>query len=322
MVKQMKIVVLDGYAANPGDLSWDKIAQFGELTVYDRTPVDQIVGRIGDAQVVMVNKVPITRETILACPNLKLIAVLATGYNIVDVTVAREHGIDVCNIPAYSTASVAQMTFALLLEICQHVGAHSEACHTGAWERCPDFCFWNYQLTELDGKVMGIVGYGQIGQAVGKIAQAFGMRLLVCARHVRPELESETCHYVPLEELYAQSDVISLHCPQFPETAGMINAASIAKMKDGVILLNTSRGGLIVEQDLADALRSGKIAAAGVDVVSQEPILPTNPLLSAPNCIMTPHIAWAPKEARLRLMDIAEENLRAFCQGKPIHVVN
>lgn len=318
----MKIVVLDGYAANPGDLSWDPIAQFGELTVYDRTPEDQIVNRIGDAQVVMVNKVPIRRQTIEACPNLKMIGVLATGYNIVDVAAAREHGIDVCNIPAYSTASVAQMTFALLLEICHHVGEHSAACHSGVWEHSPDFCFWNYPLTELAGKTMGIVGYGQIGQAVGKIAQAFGMKLLVCARHVRPELESETCHYVPLEELYANSDVISLHCPQFPETAGMINAASIAKMKDSVILLNTSRGGLIVEQDLADALRSGKVSAAAVDVVSQEPILPTNPLLTAPNCIMTPHIAWAPKEARQRLMAIAEDNLRAFCNGQPIHVVN
>lgn len=318
----MKIVVLDGYAANPGDLSWNGIAQFGNLTVYDRTEPEQIICRIADAQVVLVNKVPISRETIAACPGLKMIGVLATGYNIVDVAAAREYGIDVCNIPAYSTDSVAQMTFALLLEICHHVGDHSAACHNGTWEHCPDFCFWNYPLMELAGKTMGIVGYGQIGQAVGKIAQAFGMRRLVCARHVRPELESETCHYVPLEELYARSDVISLHCPQFPETTGMINAKSIARMKDGVILLNTSRGGLLVEEDVAEALRSGKIYAAAVDVVSREPILSTNPLLSAPNCLITPHIAWAPKEARQRLMAIAEENLRAFCAGQPINVVN
>lgn len=318
----MKIVVLDGYAANPGDLSWDGIAQFGELTVFDRTAPDELLSRMADAEVVFVNKTPIPRQAILACPKLRMIGVLATGYNIVDTAAARERNIDVCNIPAYSTDSVAQMTFALLLEICHHVGAHSEACHSGQWERSPDFCFWNYPLIELAGKTMGIVGYGKIGQAVGRLAQAFGMRLLVNAAHVRPELESDTCRYVPLETLYAQSDVISLHCPLFPETAGMIHAGTISMMKDGVILLNTSRGGLVDEQALADALRSGKVRAAGVDVVSQEPILAQNPLLSAPNCLITPHIAWAPLEARARLMAIAEENLRAFCAGSPINVVN
>lgn len=318
----MKIVVLDGYAANPGDLSWDGIAQFGKLTVYERTAPEQLLSRMADAEVVFLNKTPISRAAIAACPKLRMIGVLATGYNVVDVAAAREHGIDVCNIPAYSTASVAQMTFALLLEICHRVGAHSDACHNGQWEHCPDFCFWNYPLTELAGKTMGIVGYGKIGQAVGRIAQAFGMRLLVNAAHVRRELESDTCRYAALDELYAKSDVVSLHCPLFPETAGMVNAAAIAKMKDGVILLNTSRGGLVDEQALSDALRSGKVRAAGVDVVSQEPIVHSNPLLSAPNCFMTPHIAWAPLETRKRLMHIAEENLRAFCAGAPIHVVN
>lgn len=318
----MKIVVLDGYAANPGDLSWQPLADLGELTVFDRTPREETAGRIGDAEIVVTNKVVMDRAVMDACPNLKLIAVCATGYNIIDTAAARERNIAVCNIPAYSTASVAQATIALLLELCHRTGDHNAACHDGRWQRNPDFCFWLSPVMELAGKTMGIVGYGQIGQAVGRIAQAMGMRLLVNARHPRPELESDTCRYVPLAELFAQSDVISLHCPQSADTAGLINRGTIGQMKDGVILLNTSRGGLIAEQDLADALRHGKVRAFGADVVSQEPIRGENPLLTAPNCVLTPHIAWASTEARTRLMQILEENIRAFLAGTPQNVVN
>ena len=318
----MKIVILDGYTINPGDLSWDGLRKFGDLTVYDRTAPEQVLERIGDAEVVYVNKVVLSRETLSQCKNLKMVSVLATGYNIVDVAAAKELGIAVCNSPAYSTASVAQLTIAHLLELCHHVGAHSEACRNGQWAASPDFCFWNHPLMELDGKTMGIIGYGSIGQAVGEIAQALGMNLLVHSRHTRPELESETCHYADLETLLAKSDVVSLHCPQTEQTAGMINKDTIAMMKDGALLLNTSRGGLVVEQDLADALCSGKLRGAAVDVVSKEPIDPNNPLLTAPNLLMTPHLAWAPLEARQRLLRIAEENLQAYAEGRPINVVN
>lgn len=318
----MKIVLLDAYAANPGDLSWDGLREFGEVTVYDRTAPEDVLTRIGDAEVVYVNKVRLDGQTLRQCENLKLVSVLATGYNVVDTAAAKELGILVCNSPSYSTASVAQLTIAHLLELCSHVGALSDACHSGRWAACPDFCFWDAPLMELSGKTMGIIGYGTIGRAVGAIAQALGMRLLVNARHSDPALESPTCRYAPLEELLAQSDVVTLHCPQTPETTGLIDRARIAQMKDGAILLNTSRGGLIVEQDLADALRSGKLRGAAVDVVSQEPIRPENPLLSAPNCLMTPHVAWAPLEARQRLLAIAKENLAAYCSGSPINVVN
>lgn len=318
----MKIVLLDAYAANPGDLSWDGLREFGEVTVYDRTAPEDVLTRIGDAEVVYVNKVRLDGQTLRQCKNLKLVSVLATGYNVVDTAAAKELGILVCNSPSYSTASVAQLTIAHLLELCSHVGALSDACHSGRWAACPDFCFWDAPLMELSGKTMGIIGYGTIGRAVGAIAQALGMRLLVNARHPDPALESPTCRYAPLEELLAQSDVVTLHCPQTPETTGLIDRARIAQMKDGAILLNTSRGGLIVEQDLADALRSGKLRGAAVDVVSQEPIRPENPLLAAPNCLMTPHVAWAPLEARQRLLAIAKENLAAYCSGSPINVVN
>lgn len=318
----MKIVLLDAYAANPGDLSWDGLREFGEVTVYDRTAPEDVLARIGDAEVVYVNKVRLDGQTLRQCKNLKLVSVLATGYNVVDTAAAKELGILVCNSPSYSTASVAQLTIAHLLELCSHVGALSDACHSGRWAACPDFCFWDAPLMELSGKTMGIIGYGAIGRAVGAIAQALGMRLLVNARHPDPALESPTCRYAPLDELLAQSDVVTLHCPQTPETTGLIDRARIAQMKDGAILLNTSRGGLIVEQDLADALRSGKLRGAAVDVVSQEPIRPENPLLAAPNCFMTPHVAWAPLEARQRLLAIARENLAAYCSGSPIHVVN
>lgn len=318
----MKIVILDAYAANPGDLSWDGLRAFGELTVYDRTAPEQVLERIADAEVVYTNKTVLTRELLSRCKNLKLVSVLATGYNVVDVEAAKELGILVCNSPAYSTASVAQLTIAHLLELCHHVGAHSEACHNGQWANSPDFCFWNYPMMELDGKIMGIIGYGSIGQAVGEIAQALGMSLLVYSRNIRPELESETCHYADLDTLLSLSDVISLHCPQTEQTTGLINKDTIAKMKDGAILLNTSRGGLVVEADLAEALTSGKLRGAAVDVVSKEPIDPHNPLLTAPNLMMTPHIAWAPLEARQRLLAIAEDNLKAYVDGAPIHVVN
>lgn len=319
----MKIVVLDGFTANPGDLSWDGIAQYGDLTVYERTPDPaDVIPRIGDAEIVYTNKIPISAEVMDACKNIRMICLLATGYNIVDINAARKRGIDVCNIPSYSTASVAQLTIALLLELCHHVGDHSRACHDGTWTNGKDFCFWLSPLRELDGKTLGIIGYGRIGQAVGRIAQALGMKLLVNAHHVRPELESETCKYVSLDELLKNSDVITLHCPQFPETTGLINKDTIAKMKDGVLFLNTSRGGLIVEQDVADALRSGKIAGAGIDALIREPITFDNPLFTAPNLLLTPHFGWAPFEARVRLLQIAEDNLRCFLEGKPINVVN
>ncbi len=316
----MKIVILDAYAANPGDLSWDEFAALGELTVYDRTAPEDVAARIGDAEVVFINKVRLTDDIFAACPNLKLVSILATGYNIVDLAAAKRRGITVCNVPGYSTRAVVQMTFALLLEICQQVGLHSGAVHTGRWQTCPDFCFWDRPLIELDGKTMGIVGYGAIGSAVGTVAQALGMKLLVTARHEKPVPEG--ARFVSLPELLAQSDVVSLHCPQTAENARMIDAGALAQMKDGAILLNTARGGLLDEQAVADALRSGKLLAAGMDVVSAEPIRADNPLLTAPNCFLTPHIAWAPLETRRRLQTISAENLRAFLAGKPQNVVN
>ncbi|MEQ2509725.1 D-2-hydroxyacid dehydrogenase [Faecousia sp. CLA-AA-H192] len=316
----MKIVILDAYAANPGDLSWDEFAALGELTVYDRTAQEDAAARIGDAEVVFINKVRLTDEIFAACPNLKLVSILATGYNIVDLAAAKRRGITVCNVPGYSTRAVVQMTFALLLEICQQVGLHSGAVHTGRWQTCPDFCFWDRPLIELDGKTMGIVGYGAIGSAVGTVAQALGMKLLVTARHEKPVPEG--ARFVSLPELLAQSDVVSLHCPQTAENARMIDAGALAQMKDGAILINTARGGLLDEQAVADALRSGKLLAAGMDVVSAEPIRADNPLLTAPNCFLTPHIAWAPLETRRRLQAISAENLRAFLAGKPQNVVN
>jgi glycerate dehydrogenase len=318
----MKIVVLDGYTENPGDLSWDGLAALGELTVYDRTPADLVISRIGDAEIVYTNKTPLTRQTLSACPALKFIGVLATGYNIVDIEAARERGIVVTNVPTYGTAAVAQFAIAMLLEICHHYAHHSEAVHAGRWENSPDWCFWDYPLIELAGKTMGIIGYGRIGQATGRIARAMGMRILAFDAHPDPSLESEDCRYVELDELLAGSDVIALHCPLFPETEGIINKDTIAKMKDGVILLNNSRGQLIVERDLADALNSGKVYAAGLDVVSTEPIRADNPLLRAKNCFISPHISWATKESRSRLMNIAVENLRSYLAGTPINVVS
>ncbi|MBU5434089.1 D-2-hydroxyacid dehydrogenase [Pseudoflavonifractor sp. MSJ-37] len=320
----MKIVILDGYTENPGDLSWEGIAQFGDLTVYDRTSLtdeEEILARIGDAEVVYTNKTPLSGSVIRQCPDLKLISVLATGYNVVDVAAARERSIVVSNVPTYGTDAVGQFAIAMLLEICHHVGHHDRAVHEGRWEHCADWCFWDYPLIELAGKTMGIIGFGRIGQATGRIAKALGMEVIAYDSHAT-ESGRVIADYVELDELLSRSDVIALHCPLFPETRGIINKDTIAKMKDGVILLNNSRGPLVVEQDLADALNSGKVYAAGVDVVAAEPIRGDDPLLTAKNCIITPHISWAPKESRQRLMDIAVENLRSYVAGAPTNVVS
>lgn len=312
----MKIVVLDGYAANPGDLSWEPLEQLGELTVYDRTAPADVSARIQNADAVLTNKTVLSREIMENARGLKYIGVLATGYNVVDVAAARELGITVTNIPAYSTDSVAQLVFALLLEICHHVGAHSQAVHAGRWTRNPDFCFWDAPLIELKGKTMGIIGYGRIGRRVAEIARCMGMNVLAWTRTPRdPEC-------VSLDELLALSDVISLHCPLFPETQHLINAETISKMKDGAILINTSRGPVMDEQALADALKRGKLYAAAADVASTEPIPADNPLLGLENMIFTPHIAWATNEARARLMQIAVENLKAFVDGRAVNVVS
>ncbi len=316
-----KIVVLDGYTLNPGDLSWDSLKALGELTVYDRTPADQIVQRIGDADIVYTNKTPISRATLDACRNIRFIGVLATGYNVVDVTAAKEKGIPVANIPTYGTAAVGQFAIALLLEICHHVAHHSDAVHEGRWENNADWCFWDYPLIELAGKTIGIIGFGRIGQATGAIAKAMGMRVLANDQY-QSDAGRAIAEYVEVDTLFRESDVIALHCPLFPETEGIINKNNIAKMKDGVIILNNSRGPLIVEHDLADALNSGKVYAAGLDVVSSEPIRGDNPLLKAKNCIITPHISWAPKESRQRLLEIAVANLRAYLEGAPKNIVN
>ena len=317
----MKIVVLDGYTENPGDLSWEKLEAMGELTVYDRTPADKVIERIGDAEIVYTNKTPISRETLEACPDIKFISVLATGYNIVDIAAAKERGIPVANVPTYGTASVAQFAIALLLEVCHHAAHHDRAVHEGRWESNPDWCFWDYPLIELAGKTMGIIGLGRIGQATARIAGALGMRV-IASDSVRTEAGAEVAEYVELDNLLEESDVIALHCPLFPDTEGIINKNTIAKMKDGVIIINNSRGPLIVEQDLADALNSGKVYAAGLDVVSTEPIRGDNPLLGAKNCIITPHISWAPRESRARIMETSAENLKAFLGGAPVNIVN
>jgi len=318
----MKIVVLDGYTLNPGDLSWEGFESLGETVVYDRTPEDKVAERIGDAEIVFTNKTPVTRETTSVCKNIKFIGVLATGYNIVDVEAAKERNIPVANIPTYGTDAVSQFAIALLLELCHHIGEHANSVKKGEWASCADWCYWKYPLIELSGKTMGIIGFGKIGQRTGKIAQALGMNVLAYDVNKIPELESETCRYATLEELLEQSDVITLHCPLFPATRGIINKENIGKMKDGVMIINNSRGQLIVEEDLRDALNSGKVAGAACDVVSTEPIMMDNPLLQAKNMIITPHMSWAPKESRKRLMDIAVDNLKQFLSGNSRNVVN
>ncbi|ERJ95726.1 putative glycerate dehydrogenase [Selenomonas sp. oral taxon 892 str. F0426] len=320
----MKIVVLDGYAENPGDISWAPLEALGELTAHDRTSLTEsplIAQRIGDAEIAVTNKTPITRAVIDACPNLKAIAVLATGYNVVDTVYAREKSIPVMNVPVYGTDNVAQYAIALLLEACSHIGHHDRSVHAGDWTKSIDFCYWQRPLIEVSGKTAGIIGFGRIGMAVARILRAMNVRVLAYSRTERAEGRT-LADYVPLDDLLTQSDFIFLHCPLTPETDGIISAANIAKMKDGVIIVNNGRGQLIVEADLAAALTSGKLGGAAVDVASTEPIAADNPLLHAPNCIITPHISWATKEARERIMQMTADNVRAFMDGTPTNVVN
>ena len=318
----MKLTVLDGYCLNPGDLSWDGMRRFGELTVFDRTRAEEAAERAAGAEIVFTNKTPLTAAVLEQLPALRYIGVLATGYNIVDVAAARKRGIVVTNIPTYGTASVAQMVFALLLEHCHNVRLHAEAVRAGEWSRNPDWCFWKAPLAELAGKTMGIVGFGRIGRQVGRIADAMGMRVLASDTYQGNTPDWPGFRWAEADELLRESDVVSLHAPLFPETRGMINARTLALMKPTAILINTSRGPLIVDQDLADALNAGRLAGAGLDVLSIEPPAADNPLLSARNCLVTPHIAWATHEARSRLMDLAVENVAAFLAGKPVNVVS
>jgi glycerate dehydrogenase len=316
----MKIVILDGFTTNPGDLSWSPVSSLGECEIHDRTSVDLVPARIGGAEVVMTNKTPVTAEAMAACPNLRYIGVLATGYNIVDVAAAAGRGITVTNVPAYGTPSVAQHTFALILELCHRAGYQSLTVREGRWQRTEEWCYWDFPIVELDGKTLGVIGFGDIGRRVASIARAFGMDVLV---HNRTKKEMpEGARFAGLDELFAASDIITLHCPLTDENQGMISAEAIAKMKDGVMIVNTARGPLICEQALADALTRGKVAGAALDVLSQEPPKNGSPLLNAPNCFVTPHAAWASKESRTRLIAAAGRNLEAFIKGAPVNVVS
>lgn len=318
----MKIVVLDGYTLNPGDLSWNGLEALGEVTVYEWTANTDIYERAKDADILFTNKTPLSAATFEKLPNLKYVGVLATGYNIVDLEAAKKHNVSVTNIPTYGTKSVAQMTFALLLELTQHVQEHSDAVKAGEWSNCRDFCFWKHPLIELEGKTMGVIGFGRIGQQTGDVAEALGMKVVAYDSFKSDQSHRKNFQWVELDELLSMSDVISLHCPLFPETKGIINKDSLNKMKNSAFLINTSRGPLIVDEDLAEALNSGIIAGAAVDVLSVEPPPVSNPLIGAKNCLVTPHISWATKEARARLMDIAVDNLKQFVNGNPINVVN
>ncbi len=314
----MKIVILDGSTLNTGDLSFDCLNAFGEVTVYPLTDSEEeTIRRIGSSQIVLTNKVPITQAVLDACPEIRLICVLATGYNVIDCEACARRNIPVTNVPCYSTDAVAQFTLALMLEICHQIGHHSRRVHQGAWCTSPKFCFWDTPQMELSGKTLGIIGYGRIGQAVGALAKAFGMKVLVYSRTRR-----ENADYVELDQLLRESDFVTLHCPQTAQTAGLINRDTLARMKEGAILINTARGGLLDESAVAQALETGKLRYAAVDVVSKEPMAPANPLLTAPNCILTPHIAWSPLESRRRLLECVTENIRAFLDGKPQNVVN
>jgi glycerate dehydrogenase len=317
----MNIVVLDGYTLNPGDLSWDALQQLGASCIHDRTPLELIAERARDAEVVLTNKTVLNRDTIQALPKLRYIGVLATGYNVVDIAAAKERGIPVTNVPDYGTPSVAQHTFALLLELTQHVGHHAETVRDGRWNRSADFCYWDFPLIELHGLTFGVIGFGKIGRAVAKLADAFGMKVLVHNRS-RPKELPPHFEFVSLDELLGRSDVVSLHCPLTPENKQFINAQRLARMKPSAFLLNTSRGPLLDEAAVAAALNEGRIAGAGLDVLSIEPPKADTPLLTAKNCLITPHIAWATRAARSRLMDIAVENIRAFLDGSPRNVVN
>lgn len=320
----MKIVVLDGYTENPGDISWGPLEKLGEVTVYDRTSYEEsplIAERLGDADIAVINKTPISKATIDKCPNLKGIAVLATGYNVVDYDYAKEKGIPVMNVPVYGTDNVSQFAVSLLLEVCSHIGAHSESVHAGEWASNADWCYWHYPMIEVSGKTAGIIGLGRIGVHTAKILKAMNVNVIAYDAF-QSEAGKAVAEYVELDELLAKSDFIFLHCPLFPSTQGIINKENIAKMKDGVILINNSRGPLVVEQDLYDALESGKVAAAAVDVVSTEPIKADNVLLKAKNCIITPHISWATKEARERIMQTTADNVESVIKGAPQNVVN
>ena len=318
----MKIVILDGRGLNPGDLSYDCINQFGEVTIYERTETEELtIQRIGDSEIVLVNKVPITEAVLAACPSIKLICVQATGYNIVDTQACAKRGIPVTNVPSYGTAAVAQFTLGLMLEMCHRIGLHNHSVHQGDWIKSDTFCYWLTPQMELTGKTLGIIGFGRIGRAVAKLAKAFGMNILAYSRSKCDE-GREIAEYVDLDTLLARADIVSLHCPQTPQTTKLINAETIAKMKDGAMLVNTSRGGLVDEAALVEALNTGKLKWAAVDVVSQEPMRADNPLLTTRRCIITPHIAWAPVESRQRLLDTVVDNIRAFLEGKPQNVVN
>ena len=320
----MKIVVLDGYTENPGDISWAPLEKLGEVTVYDRTAYEEsplIAERLGDADIAVINKTPISKETIDKCPNLKGIAVLATGYNVVDYDYAKEKGIPVMNVPVYGTDNVSQFAVSLLLEVCSHIGHHSDSVHAGEWASNADWCYWHYPMIEVSGKTAGIIGLGRIGVNTAKILKAMNVNVIAYDAF-QSEAGKAVAEYVELDELLVKSDFIFLHCPLFPSTQGIINKENIAKMKDGVIIINNSRGPLIVEQDLYDALESGKVAAAAVDVVSTEPIKADNVLLKAKNCIITPHISWATKEARERIMQTTADNVESVIKGAPQNVVN
>jgi len=317
----MKIVVLDGYTMNPGDLSWDELKSLGECFIYDRTPKELVVTRAADAEIVLTNKVVLDKEVIESLPRLRYIGVLATGYNVIDISEAKKRGIVVTNVPDYSTMSVVQLTFALLLELTHHVGLHSESVRRGDWTKSPDFCYWLTPLVEIDGLTIGIIGYGRIGRAVAKVARAFGMDVIAYSRRLKNEGD-ENARFEEIDKIFETADVVSLHCPLTKETEKIVNRERISLMKSTAFLINTGRGGLVDEQALAEALNNGRIAGAAVDVLSTEPPQPSNPLLTAKNCIITPHIGWATKSARERLMKIVVNNIRAFLNGTPVNVVN
>jgi len=318
----MKIVILDHPRENPNEINWTEFEKYGEVVKYPRTLPEQVVERIGDADVVFLNKTVITKEQLEKCPNLKFISVIATGYNTVDVEGARELGIPVANVPSYGTEAIGQHAIALLLEVTNHVGYHDGEVRKGRRNDANDWCFWDYSPIELENKTIGIIGLGRIGQITSKVAQAFGMKVLAYDSYKNEALVNENCQYADLDTLLANSDVIALHCPLFPETENLINKDTISKMKDGVIIINNSRGALIVEEDLAEALNSGKVYAAGLDAVRNEPISMDNPLLSAKNCYITPHISWAAVECRQRLIDYSLDNLKAYLDGNPTNIVN
>lgn len=318
----MKIVILDGFATNPGDLSWDWLSDYGDVTVYDRTEKAEIVARCRDAEIVITNKTPLTAAEIDKMEQLRFVALLSTGYNVVDGAHLRARGIPLSNIPAYSTNAVAQLVFAFITAFSNQVALHAAAVRAGEWCACPDFCFWKAPLTELAGKTIGIVGFGGIGQRVADLAQAFDMRILAVSGHETAQAHRQRFQWTTLETLAAQSDFITLHCPLTPATEHMVNAAFLARCKETAVLINTARGPVLDEQALADALNAGRLAGAGLDVLSTEPPAEDNPLLQAKNCLITPHIAWAGFETRARLLHILQDNLAAFMQGNPIHVVN